>query len=355
MRAPMAKAHVAGCVILTSLSLSLSAIARDQDSASSELVAAERAYQEVDFAAMHEHATRGLALGLATRDETCRLYVLAGMSAAATGDATEAKQAFIVALGINPGLKLDRNLSPKIRGPYLEAQGFWGAHAEHLDVQARISGDGERLSVHLVDPAHLGFKVELRERAIGERSYDSLAERAKGTVVFAVSERARSRGVEYFIRLVDKEGNTLAEVGGEDEPRVERRGAKPAPTGVERKENARAGSTRSYLWPTVFAVAGAGAVGAGVLFHLRREQDAKEWNASPCEQPNLSRIEQCGEVDSRRRRDELIAIGAYGLGGVLLAGSAIWLVAGKPTTEPNREGLLGCGIQGPGIGCRGRF
>src|SRR5262249_7485615 len=78
--------------------------------ATTGLAAAEQAYQEVDFATMHDRATRALAAGGATHDETARLYVLDGISAAALGQDDEAKRAFVAALAVDPTLKLDRNL-----------------------------------------------------------------------------------------------------------------------------------------------------------------------------------------------------------------------------------------------------
>ncbi|HEX7671576.1 MAG TPA: hypothetical protein VF395_18410 [Polyangiaceae bacterium] len=350
----MTKVQVPACVILAALSVSFATAAAERESASTELSAAERAYQEVDFATARDHAAHGLAIGGATREETGRLYVLLGISDAATGNDADAKRALIVALGVNPSLKLDRSLSPKIRGPYLEAQGFWGAYPEHLEVRAHVSGDGERLSVHLTDPAHLAFKIELRARALGDGVYQSFEAFAKDGVNFSLPERARARGFEYFIRLLDKDQNTLADAGSEDDPRIERTGALhgAADAGRRRTDST---SSRSYLWPTVLAVGGAGAVAAGIVFHIARESEARTWNGPSCEQPNSSRIEQCSAVDSRRRRDDALAVGGYALGGALLAGSAVWLIAGRPAKEPSRDALLGCTLAGPGVRCAGHF
>src|SRR6478735_2898798 len=91
------------------------------------LAEAERAYQSVDFPATHAAAKKAIEAGGADREQTARLYVLLGISAAAQGDAEEAKTDFVVALAVKPSLKLDKGLSPKVRDPYLEAQGYWAA------------------------------------------------------------------------------------------------------------------------------------------------------------------------------------------------------------------------------------
>src|SRR4051812_18192171 len=74
---------------------------------------AERAYQAVDFPATYALAKKALEAGGAAREQTARLYVLLGISAAAQGDLEEAKQSFVVALAVKPTLKLDQGLSPK--------------------------------------------------------------------------------------------------------------------------------------------------------------------------------------------------------------------------------------------------
>jgi len=322
------------------------------------LAAAEQAYQEVDFATMHEEATRALARGGATRDETARLYVLAGISSAALGEDEEAKRAFIVALGVDPTLKLDRNLSPKIRGPYLEAQGYWGAHLERLGLEARVATDGENLTIGLVDPAHLTARVTLQARAVGTTTYEGSGADAARVVRFSLPKDAPDRGLEYFAVALDAHQNVLAELGSEMDPR----GAPAvAPTSARKSAVAEPQTSRprSYLLPAALGAAGLVAAGVGVVFHVERESAAQEWNGPHCEQPGATRLQQCADVDSRRRFDQGMAIGAYSAAGLLLAGSAVALVLGRrPSAEappPSRTGLTSCAVAGPALTCVGRF
>src|SRR6478735_5332510 len=126
------------------------------------LAEAERAYQSVDFPATHAAAKKAIEAGGADREQTARLYVLLGISAAAQGDAEEAKADFVVALAVKPSLKLDKGLSPKVRDPYLEAQGYWAASSARLTLNAKPASDQTHLIVELSDPTALVSKIELR-------------------------------------------------------------------------------------------------------------------------------------------------------------------------------------------------
>ena len=113
---------------------------------------------------------------------------------------------------------------------------------------------------------------------------------------------------------------------------------------------------RSYFLPITLGVAGLGAAAAGVVFHIKREQAAHQWNGSACEAQGQTRLQTCQSVDSRRQTDERLAIGFYAAGGALLTGSIIALVAGRPSeAPPTQTGLLGCTPSGAGISCDGRF
>lgn len=330
----------------------------DALTATTGLAAAEQAYQDVDFATMHDQATRALATGGATRDETARLYVLDGISAAALGEDVEAKRAFVAALAVDPTLKLDRNLSPKIRGPYLEAQGYWGAYPERLGLTARVGADGAHLSVEIVDPGHLVGKVALHARTAGGTEYAETTADAGHVVRFDLPEDARHQGTEYFVSALDANRNALAELGSEGEPRIAR--AAPEERATESAaEPAPSAQRRSYLLPAVFGGAGLVALGVGIVFHVERESAAHEWNGPHCEQPGSSRIQQCGDVDRRRAFDQGMAIGAYSAAAILLTGSVITFFVARSSTEaPPRAahaGLLGCGVAGAGLACAGRF
>jgi hypothetical protein len=314
---------------------------------------AERAYQAVDFPATHSAAERALEAGGATREQTARLYVLLGISAAAQGNAEEAMQDYVVALAVNPTLKLDKGLSPKVREPYLEAQGYWSASSERLTFSVKPASEPEHLIVSLTDPASLVARVELRIEAPGVLPRDTFRLDRAPVTRFALPAGLATRGYEYSSRALDKNGNVLAEYGTESDPRTVRAAHATQSNDIVRPDPPRG---RSYFLPATLGVAGLGAVAAGVVFHVKREQAAKDWNGPGCETPGLTRLQSCEPLDSRRQADERLAIGLYAAGGALLTGSLITLIAGRPSEAPSaRSGLLGCNWLGTALSCDGRF
>ncbi len=316
------------------------------------LTPVERAYQEVDFPTTHDLAQHALQAGGAGREDTTRLYVLLGISAAALGDAAEAKQDFIAALAIDPSLKLEKSLSPKIRDPYLEAQGYWSAAAQRLALSAKPGSDSNHLIVKVVDPATLVAKTELRLSAVGASPKGSFTLQAAPATRFTLPLELQGRDYELALRALDRYGNVLAEYGVDTDPILMRQSVPP--TRVQGPFEPAHG--RSYLLPVVLGVAGLGALTAGVVFHIQREHAAQDWNGASCEQPGQTRLEQCQDVDSRIHRDEALAIGFYAGGGALLAGSVIALVAGRTRApEPAHAAGLSCVMSGPGVACAGHF
>lgn len=321
---------------------------------SHDLVKAERAYQDVDFPATHLLALRALQAGGATRSETARLYVLLGIAAAALDNTDEAKQDFVVALAVNPALKLEKSLSPKIRGPYLEAQGYWSAASERLSIAAKPGADGVHLVVRLVDPASLVTKIELRAAAPGVTERPTFELVAAPVTRFPLPPALRERDYEYALRALDGYGNVLAELGADADPMLVRKPVTPGPRPASTPPSA---PGRSYFWPVAFGVTGLGALAAGVVFNVKREHAAHEWNGPGCETPGLSRGAQCGAIGDRVHADERLSVGFYAGAGALLTAGLVALIAGGNHDEaaPARTGLVGCGLSGPGLSCLSQF
>ncbi len=240
------------------------------------LAEAEKAYQAVDFPATHAAAKHALEAGGADREQTARLYVLLGTSAAAQGDAEEAKTDFIVALAVKPSLKLDSGLSPKVRDPYLEAQGYWAASSDRLTLNAKPASDQAHLVIQLSDPATLVSKVELRLAAAGTSPRPSFEIAAAPATRFALPAAVRGRSYEYTLRALDRFGNVLAERGTDADPELVRADAAHAGAADRAANPAQHG--RSYVLPVALGVAGLGAVSAGIVFQVKRENTAQEWN-----------------------------------------------------------------------------
>ena len=226
--------------------------------------------------------------------------------------------------------------------------------------RAKVAADGEHLNVELVDPGHLTSKVRLHLRVVGAKVFDVQVAEAKQQVKFPLPRDAKKRGYEYYASAVDERENVLAEAGSEGDPRAVH--AAPADRPSDSATPASHGKAeRSYFLPIALGVGGLAAAGVGVAFHVQREAAAREWNGPGCEQPGSSRGEQCADVDSKRRFDEAMAIGAYTVAGLLLTSSVVVFIVGgnssseeQPATAP-RAGLLGCGPVGVGLSCAGRF
>jgi hypothetical protein len=321
---------------------------------SQRLSEAEKAYQAVDFPATHAAAKQALEAGGADREQTARLYVLLGISAAAQGDAEEAKTDFVVALAVKPSLKLDKGLSPKVRDPYLEAQGYWAASSARLALTVRPASDQAHLVIQLSDPATLVSKVELRLAPVGTTPRPSFELATAPATRFTLPAAVRGRSYEYTARALDRFGNVLAERGTDADPELVRAEAAHASPTESAANPAQHG--RSYVLPIALGVAGLSAVTAGVVFQVKRENAARDWNSGGCEQPGQTRIQQCQGVDDQRQKYEHLAIGFYAAGGALLTGSVIALIVGRPApSSTQRAGLLGCGVLGTGVSCEGRF
>ena len=81
---------------------------------------AEAAYAAVDFETARTESRAALAAGGHEPTDTLRLYTLLGISASALGDEDAARAAFRRVVALDPALRLDKSLSPKIRSPFLE-------------------------------------------------------------------------------------------------------------------------------------------------------------------------------------------------------------------------------------------
>ncbi len=323
---------------------------------------AESAFQSVDFATALDAARRGLTSGHASPAETARLHVLAGTSAASLGNDQEARSHFLVALAIQPTLKLEQDLSPKVRDPYLEALGYWGTQPDRLALKVKHDERLSRLTFHLVDPAQLGKKVRLYIRLHDKSDFDGQTLECSPRAHAELPQQANNRGFDYFVTLVDEHGNRLVELGSEDEPitvvprRIDRRGSSRT---QDQLTSGPARAQRSLWLPMTFMGGALVAGGIGAYFHVRRESNAERWNGKTCEQPGLTRLQQCGDVNTERATMERLAIGSYAVSGALLATGVtlLWLGSGSNQERDPSRGQTSCGIDpvGLSIGCEGHF
>ncbi|MFZ5892734.1 MAG: hypothetical protein ACOY0T_16870 [Myxococcota bacterium] len=308
------------------------------------LASAERAYHEVDFERAYELGRQALQRGHASRLESLRLYVLLGMSAAALGHDEDAQRYFAVALSIDPTRKLERNLSPKIRSPYLQAEAALALYKTPLALSASENLAAQRLAFALEDPQSLVAKLTISLRQLGTEAYRKVELSKQAENAVRIDKRWLESGFEYHARGLDSFGNTLIELGSSENPVTV--AAKPGANAQFASQQNQASAARSTAGSTPwFAIAlgtaGLAALGTGAYFQVRRESAAEKWNGPDCERADATRGEQCADVDADRRRFQTAAIVSYAAGGALVVTSlATWLIGNASGARSSSVGSV---------------
>jgi hypothetical protein len=157
-------------ITAATVALSLSAPAALAQS-NPALVEAQKAYAAVDYETTRTLAKGAIEKGSHGLAATAELYLLWATAAAALDRADEARVAFSFALAANPELKLDRSLSPKIRGPYLEARGTASGHDGKAPLEVTIQRRKHELELILRDRLSVAASVELSTRATEQQAF----------------------------------------------------------------------------------------------------------------------------------------------------------------------------------------
>ncbi len=283
---------------------------------------AERAYADVDFERTRQLSQGALEQGKNDHASTTRLYLLWATSAAALDHAEESRQAFRHVLAADPTLKLDKTLSPKIRAPYLEARGALTADDGKPPLQANLERKHGELELVARDDLNVAHHLVLATRASEQQPFTR--RRLEVRPMRRVPAPAGNE-LQFVLQLTDEHDNVLFELGTEEQPRrlaLSSAGEAPATPGASRDVN----PTPYYVTAATLGALGLASGAAGVVYYVKRENAAQEWNGSGCEQPGSTRAEQCGDVDDRRKRAEAFAIGFGAAGGALLIGSVVTLL-----------------------------
>jgi hypothetical protein len=283
----------------------------------------ERAYADVDYERTRTLAVEAIERGGNDRASTSQLYLLWATAAAALDRADEARTAFSFALAANPELKLDRNLSPKIRAPYLEARGALAGADGRAPLEVTLRRRKQELELGLRDALKVAGGIVLSTRT-GE-SGDFARRRFDASPTRRVPVPGDAE-LQLAVRVVDRHDNALFELGTEDEPERLVQITSSRATAAAAAQSDDRSPLPYYVTSGALAVLGIGAGGAATVMYFRREDSAREWNGSGCEQPGLTRAQQCGSVDERRQKAERFSIGFAAASGALLVGSVVSLV-----------------------------
>ena len=233
---------------------------------------AENAYLNVDFEAAREFCRQALEEGGHSISRLIRIYELIGVAAAAAGDEEEARDVYIKLLALDPDSRVDQNLAPRLRGPFLEARGFWSAHSERLDVQVRLVRARGRLQLLLSDPIGMAKTVHIRTRILGQ-AHPSHEEThvAEETIWVPIPGFSEMDRVEYTVEVLDEHGNHLIELGSEDEPRFTRQDPVITPPVLPDERVSRARKRRRRIFGVVLGIVAAAGAGIGLYYGLRQK------------------------------------------------------------------------------------
>lgn len=338
--------------VVGGLALAVALLSRPAGAAAPDAVeAAERAYNDVDFETQLARATRALEEGHHDPATLANIYRLLGIAHAALSSPEAAKQAFMKLLAIDPDIQLEQVLSPRLRTPYMEARGFWDVSRKRLELELAIDSASGALDIALSDPLQMGRRIRVLTVADPSLTIAELAAAPHGVVEAAAL--APHAGRPLRVELLDPHANVIL-VRAIAAPTF------PGPTRGSSPLTSRGPGARSESAPPTSSIVLGGsallALGVGAAAHVVREDKAREWNGTGCEQPGRgSRAEQCGNVDDRRRSAQTIAAVGYAAGGALLAASIVsYLLAPAAEPEPEPGGSrLACGVtvEGWGLSC----
>jgi hypothetical protein len=283
----------------------------------------QKAYAEVDYESTRRLAKAALERGGNDRASTAELYLLWGTAAAALDQADEARVAFLYVLAINPEAKLERSLSPKIRAPYLEARGSMSQADGKPPLGLGLQRHQQELEVTLTDSAHVVARVEVATRAHPDEPF---ARRRLEAVPRKRVPTPNGAELDFFLQALDRHANVLFELGNQDAPEhLAFVSSRPVPAAAA-AHGPDVNRTPYYITAGALAGLGVAAGGIATAQYLRREDAARDWNSSDCEQPGRTREQQCGNVDTRRQHAESRAIGFATTSGALLLGSVVTLI-----------------------------
>ncbi len=279
---------------------------------------AQRAYAAVDY-----EATRGLARdaverGGNDRQTTAELYLLWATAAAALDQGEEARLAFSFALAANPQLKLDRNVSPKIRGPYQEARGSASSADGKPPLGLELRRTQQGLQVLLRDRLNVAARILLAAR---EQDADHFTQRRLDAAPTLLVPLARGKDLQAYVQVLDRHDNVLFELGRPAEPLRLRSMNAGRATRRESSHDRKPNPTPHYIAAGSLAALGLASGGVATVMFLRREAAARDWNGPGCEKPGSTRQQQCNSVNERRQQAEQLSIGFAAAGGGLLLGS----------------------------------
>ena len=183
------------------------------------LETAEHAYGEVDFEGARHDASAAIDAGGLSPTQLVRAYQLIGVSSSALGEAPEARAAFVMMVSIDPDVRLDDTVPPRLRAPFLEARGTVSS-AARLSAEVQLARAYGSLRIVLTDPRELVDRVRIHARVEGQTEF-TMAEFPPTDEIMSRTNGASSADrIEYWLEGLDLHGNQVLLLGSEFEPLV---------------------------------------------------------------------------------------------------------------------------------------
>ncbi len=242
-----------------------------------EIGQAESAFAGLDFEGALTHLEAAEQRPGNSRARLVRIFSLRGLCLISLGREQQAGRAFGAALSIDPGFRLDPDLSPVYQEPFdkLLTSGVKPLSVDVSLPDRVVFGDPVPVKVKLLsDPFGLSGKLVFRHRRAGAKKFSTVRLRlALGKPVsfylppgtWVVKGTAP---LEWYAKLIDRHGGMLLEEGTADHPlrvpveakkKIELSNAGPIGTAAPPIEPSPAWYKRWWVW----AIIGGAAVAAG--------------------------------------------------------------------------------------------
>jgi hypothetical protein len=206
--------------LLFALALSLVLASRASAQSGPELLqAADEAYSDVELESARANASQAIQVGGLSPTELVHAYQLVGVSASALGDTTAAREAFVMMVSIDPDVRLDDTVPPRLRAPFLEARGQVSAHSR-MSAEVTLARAYGALRIALTDPLELVNTVRVHTRVEGQVEFATAEYDPDDEIMARAAGASSADRMEYWLECLDAHGNQLLLVGTEYEPHV---------------------------------------------------------------------------------------------------------------------------------------
>lgn len=185
---------------------------------------ADAAYSNVDFESARTAASSAIETGGLSPTELVHAYQLVGVSSSALGDTTAAREAFVMMVSIDPDVRLDDTVPPRLRAPFLEARGQVSAHSR-MSAEVQLARAYGALRIALTDPLELVNTVRMHSRVEGTVEFTTVEHEPDDEIMSRASGASSADRMEYWLECLDSHGNQLLLLGTEYEPLVVGRAA----------------------------------------------------------------------------------------------------------------------------------